>query len=105
MSKLIVTLPDGTQTTHELTEPENTIGRTDENTLQISDISVSRGFSSMFSLPPAIWPFNAMSAPQALEMLCALHGGEHPKTRVVKALLASLMRAEDAHGPAFALYD
>jgi predicted component of type VI protein secretion system len=41
MSKLIVTLPDGTQTTHELTEPEITIGRTDENTLQIDDISVS----------------------------------------------------------------
>lgn len=41
MPKLQVSLPDGTETTHELGEPEISIGRIDENMLQIEDASVS----------------------------------------------------------------
>jgi pSer/pThr/pTyr-binding forkhead associated (FHA) protein len=41
MPKLIVTLSDGTQVTHELTEDVVTIGRLSDNILQIDDVSVS----------------------------------------------------------------
>jgi pSer/pThr/pTyr-binding forkhead associated (FHA) protein len=41
MPKLQVSLPDGTETTHELGENEITIGRIEENMLQIEDGSVS----------------------------------------------------------------
>jgi len=41
MPKLIVSLPETGNVTHELTEPEITVGRVSENTLQIEDISVS----------------------------------------------------------------
>jgi len=41
MPKLQVSLPDGTETAHELGEPEISIGRIDENMLQIEDGSVS----------------------------------------------------------------
>jgi pSer/pThr/pTyr-binding forkhead associated (FHA) protein len=41
MPKLIVTLPDGTNTSHELTEDVVTIGRVSDNVVQIDDVSVS----------------------------------------------------------------
>jgi pSer/pThr/pTyr-binding forkhead associated (FHA) protein len=41
MPKLIVTLADGSQQTHELTEDVVTIGRVSDNTIQIDDASVS----------------------------------------------------------------
>jgi predicted component of type VI protein secretion system len=41
MPKLQVSLPDGTETTHDLGEPEISVGRIDENMLQIEDASVS----------------------------------------------------------------
>ncbi len=41
MPRLSVTLPDGTEVTHELTEDVVTIGRVSDNTIQIDDISVS----------------------------------------------------------------
>ena len=41
MPKLQVSLPDGPETTHELGENEITIGRIEENMLQIEDASVS----------------------------------------------------------------
>jgi pSer/pThr/pTyr-binding forkhead associated (FHA) protein len=41
MSKIIVTLPDGTTVSHELTEDVVTIGRLSDNVIQIDDISVS----------------------------------------------------------------
>jgi pSer/pThr/pTyr-binding forkhead associated (FHA) protein len=41
MPKLQVTLPDGSETTHELGEDEITVGRLEDNTLQIADGSVS----------------------------------------------------------------
>ncbi len=41
MPKLQVSLPDGAETTHELGEPEISVGRIDENMLQIEDGSVS----------------------------------------------------------------
>jgi pSer/pThr/pTyr-binding forkhead associated (FHA) protein len=41
MPKLIVTLPDGTNVTHELTEDTVTVGRVSDNVIQIEDASVS----------------------------------------------------------------
>ncbi len=41
MPKLQVSLPDGSETTHELGENEISVGRIDENMLQIDDGSVS----------------------------------------------------------------
>ena len=41
MPKLQVSLPDGSETSHELGEDEITIGRVPDNTLQIDDASVS----------------------------------------------------------------
>jgi pSer/pThr/pTyr-binding forkhead associated (FHA) protein len=41
MPKLQVSLPDGSETTHDLTEQVITVGRVSDNTLQIEDISVS----------------------------------------------------------------
>jgi len=41
MPKLIVTLQDGTQNTHELIDDQITVGRAPDNTLQIDDVSVS----------------------------------------------------------------
>jgi pSer/pThr/pTyr-binding forkhead associated (FHA) protein len=41
MPKLQVTLPDGSEVTHELTEDVITIGRISDNTIQIEDASVS----------------------------------------------------------------
>lgn len=41
MPKLIVSLPDSGNATHELTDPLITVGRISENTLQIEDASVS----------------------------------------------------------------
>ena len=41
MPKLQVSLPDGSETSHELGEDEITIGRVADNTLQIDDASVS----------------------------------------------------------------
>ena len=41
MAKIIVSLPDGSQVTHELTEDIVTIGRVSDNIIQIEDVSVS----------------------------------------------------------------
>jgi pSer/pThr/pTyr-binding forkhead associated (FHA) protein len=41
MPQLIVTLPDGTNVTHELTEDIVTVGRVSDNVIQIEDASVS----------------------------------------------------------------
>jgi len=41
MPKLIVTLPDGSNVTHELTEDIVTVGRVSDNVIQIEDASVS----------------------------------------------------------------
>jgi pSer/pThr/pTyr-binding forkhead associated (FHA) protein len=41
MAKISVTLPDGTDITHELTEDVVTIGRISDNVIQINDVSVS----------------------------------------------------------------
>ncbi len=41
MPKLIVTLQDGTEQSHELIDDQITIGRVPDNTVQIDDISVS----------------------------------------------------------------
>lgn len=41
MPKLIVTLQDGTQNTHDLFDDQITVGRAPDNTLQIDDASVS----------------------------------------------------------------
>jgi pSer/pThr/pTyr-binding forkhead associated (FHA) protein len=41
MPKLQISLPDGTQLDHELTEVAITIGRTSDNTLEVNDASVS----------------------------------------------------------------
>jgi predicted component of type VI protein secretion system len=41
MPKLQVSLPDGPETTHELGEPEISVGRVEDNMLQIEDSSVS----------------------------------------------------------------
>ena len=41
MPKLIVTLPDGSNVTHELSEDTTTVGRTADNVIQIEDASVS----------------------------------------------------------------
>ena len=41
MPKLQVSLPDGTETTHELGENEISVGRVEDNMLQIEDGSVS----------------------------------------------------------------
>jgi predicted component of type VI protein secretion system len=41
MPRLQVTLPDGSQVSHELTEDTVTIGRVSDNTIQIEDASVS----------------------------------------------------------------
>jgi pSer/pThr/pTyr-binding forkhead associated (FHA) protein len=41
MPKLLVTLPDGSTATHELTEDVVTIGRLSDNVIQIDDVSVS----------------------------------------------------------------
>ena len=41
MPKLLVTLPDGSEVTHELTEDLVTVGRVSDNTIQIEDASVS----------------------------------------------------------------
>jgi pSer/pThr/pTyr-binding forkhead associated (FHA) protein len=41
MPKLTVSLPDGTEAVHDLVEDLITIGRVDDNTIEISDASVS----------------------------------------------------------------
>src|ERR1700759_3143199 len=41
MPRLQVTLPDGPEVTHELTEDTVTVGRVSDNTIQIEDASVS----------------------------------------------------------------
>jgi pSer/pThr/pTyr-binding forkhead associated (FHA) protein len=41
MPKIIVSLPDGSSVTHELTEDVVTIGRLSDNIIQIDDVSVS----------------------------------------------------------------
>jgi pSer/pThr/pTyr-binding forkhead associated (FHA) protein len=41
MAKISLTLPDGAEVTHELTEDVVTIGRVSDNVLQINDASVS----------------------------------------------------------------
>jgi len=41
MPKIIVTLPDGTNVAHELTEDVVTIGRVSDNVIQIDDVSIS----------------------------------------------------------------
>jgi len=41
MPKLLVSLPNGTSASHDLTESTITIGRVSDNTLQIEDVSVS----------------------------------------------------------------
>lgn len=41
MPKLIVTLPDGSATPHDLTDEVVTIGRVSDNMIQIDDVSVS----------------------------------------------------------------
>jgi pSer/pThr/pTyr-binding forkhead associated (FHA) protein len=41
MPKLTVSLPDGTDAVHELVEELITVGRVDDNTIEISDASVS----------------------------------------------------------------
>lgn len=41
MPKLIVSMPDGTEVTHELTGDQITLGRVPDNTIQIEDASVS----------------------------------------------------------------
>lgn len=41
MPKLLVTLPDGSNVTHELTDDTITVGRVSDNTIQIEDASVS----------------------------------------------------------------
>jgi len=41
MPKIIVTLPDGTDVSHELTEDVVTIGRVSDNVIQIDDVSIS----------------------------------------------------------------
>ena len=41
MPKIIVSLPDGSAVTHELTEEMVTVGRVSDNVIQIDDVSVS----------------------------------------------------------------
>ncbi len=41
MSKLLVSLPDGSNVTHELTDDAITVGRVSDNSIQIDDASVS----------------------------------------------------------------
>src|SRR4051794_26376643 len=41
MPKLTISLPDGTETVHELEDDQITVGRVDDNMIVISDISVS----------------------------------------------------------------
>jgi pSer/pThr/pTyr-binding forkhead associated (FHA) protein len=41
MPKLIVSLPDGSEVTHDLTDATVTVGRVADNTIQIEDASVS----------------------------------------------------------------
>jgi len=41
MPKLVISLPDAGEVIHELTESRLSVGRTDENTIQIDDPSVS----------------------------------------------------------------
>ena len=41
MRKLQIILPDGTESTHELTEDVVTLGRLSDNTIRIDDASVS----------------------------------------------------------------
>ena len=41
MAKLSVSLPDGTDMTHELTEDVVTVGRVSDNVIYINDASVS----------------------------------------------------------------
>ncbi len=41
MPKLQITLPDGTESSHELTESLVTVGRLPDNTIELTDISVS----------------------------------------------------------------
>jgi pSer/pThr/pTyr-binding forkhead associated (FHA) protein len=41
MPKLLITLPDGTKSSHDLTEEIVTVGRVSDNVIQIDDISVS----------------------------------------------------------------
>ena len=41
MPKLIVSMPDGTEVTHELSEDQITVGRISDNMIQIEDASVS----------------------------------------------------------------
>ena len=41
MPKLVISLPDSGEAVHELTEAKVTVGRTDENRIQIDDASIS----------------------------------------------------------------
>lgn len=41
MAKLVISFPPGTETSHDLGEEQITIGRVDDNTIQIDDASVS----------------------------------------------------------------
>jgi pSer/pThr/pTyr-binding forkhead associated (FHA) protein len=41
MPKIVISLPDSGEVTRELTEPQVSIGRTEDNTLQIDDVSIS----------------------------------------------------------------
>ncbi len=47
MPTLQITLPDGTEQTHELTESLITIGRRPDNTIEIADISVSSNHAQL----------------------------------------------------------
>jgi len=47
MSKLLVTLPDGSNVTHELTDDTITIGRVSDNNIQIEDASVSSNHAEL----------------------------------------------------------
>jgi len=47
MPRLHVTLPDGSDVTHELTEDVITVGRVSDNTIQIEDASVSSHHAEM----------------------------------------------------------
>jgi predicted component of type VI protein secretion system len=49
MPKLIVSLPDGSSVTHELTEDIATVGRVNDNVIQIDDVSVSSHHAEIIS--------------------------------------------------------
>jgi pSer/pThr/pTyr-binding forkhead associated (FHA) protein len=52
MPKLQLTLPDGTELTHELTESEATVGRLADNTFCIPDASVSSNHAVLIQAGP-----------------------------------------------------